>query len=164
MLYLPSFQDFSAFSSACEDKVSTLLRGCTSPSPRMVSGKRPTQAFGDSPLTDVNQGGFRHPSVRIPVNSPKSVSSQVACVRERRPLLSSPPHILRDSIMHSSNSSPVERRLCKLQQYGEPPPLSPLILMPVQPILCKEFHVPLRKGSPVSSIDSPPLSLESDPG
>jgi len=130
--------------------------------------RRTTPAFGDSPQTGVTKRGHI-PSVRSPVASPKSVPPQVACIRQRMPLLSSPPHLLQDNVMRmdstniGTNSSPVKQRLQKLQQYGEPPPLSPFLMMPVQPILCKEFHIPLRKVSPPSSTDSPPLSLDSNP-
>jgi hypothetical protein len=37
-------------------------------------------------------------------------------------------------------------------------------MMPVQAVLLKEFHIPLRKESSLSSVDSSPLSLDSDPG
>lgn len=167
MLNLPCFQDFGAFAVACEDKVSTLLRGCTSPLPRMVSGYRTSSASGDTPQTGVKQGGLRPPLSRIPINSPKTISPQVACAKERMPLLSSPLHIPQASVTCGSNvvtnSIQTERRLHKLQLYGEPPPLSPLLVMPVTPTLRKEFHVPLRKGCPVSSTDNSPLSLKRDP-
>jgi hypothetical protein len=92
----------------------------------------------------------------------------MASVRDRTSLLSSPSHVFQDSVTYSSNigtnSTPVERRLHKLQQYGEPPPLSPFLMIPVKPALHKEFRMPLRKTSPVSSSSSSPLSLETDPG
>lgn len=165
---MPCFQDFGAFAAACEDKVSTLLRGCTSPLPRMVSGYRTSSPSGDTPQTDVKQGGLRPPLSRIPINSSKTISPQVACAKERMPLLSSPLHIPQASVTCGSkvvtSSIQTEQRLHKLQLYGEPPPLSPLLVMPVTPTLRKEFHVPLRKGRPVSSADNSPLSLKLDPG
>ena len=168
MLNLPCFQDFGAFAAACEDKVSTLLRGCASPLPRMISGYRTSSASGDTSQTGVKQGCLRPPLNRIPINSPKTISPQVACAQERMPLLSSPLHIPQASVTCSSNvvtnSIQTERRLHKLQLYGEPPPLSPRLVMPVTPALRKEFHVPLRKGCPISSSDSSPLSLKRDPG
>lgn len=166
MLNLPCFQDFGAFAAACEDKVSTLLRGCTSPLPRLVSGYRTSSSSGDTPQTGVKQGGLRPPLNRIPINSPKTISPQVACVKERMPLLSSPipQAIVTCSSNVVTNSIQTERKLHKLQLYGEPPPLSPLLVMPVTPTLRKEFHVPLRKGCPVSSTDNSPLNLKCDPG
>ncbi|XP_021933107.1 uncharacterized protein LOC110836322 isoform X2 [Zootermopsis nevadensis] len=159
-------QDFDVFFSACEDKVSALLRGCTSSLSRVHSGRT---TFGDSPQTSVTKG-VRRPLMRNPINSSKSVSPQVACTRKRMPLLSSPPCSPQDNVMlmHSSNmginNSPVEQRLHKLHQYGEPPPLPPLVMIPVQPVFLKEFHIPLRIEGPLSSVDSSALSLVNDPG
>jgi hypothetical protein len=77
-------------------------------------------------------------------------------------------HAPQASVTCNSNvvtkSIETERKLHKLQLYGEPPPLSPLLVMPITPALRKEFHVPLRKGNPVSSTDSSPQSLKHDPG
>ncbi|PNF27328.1 hypothetical protein B7P43_G02761 [Cryptotermes secundus] len=156
-------QDFGAFCSACEDKVSTLLHGYTSPLPKLISGRTTTtRVFCDSPQTGVNQGGFRSTLSGNTISSP-----QITSLRDRTSLLSSPSHVFQDSVTYSSdigtNSTPVERRMHKLQQYGEPPPLSPFLMIPVKPALRKEFHVPLRKTSPVSSNSSSPLSLQTDP-
>lgn len=87
---------------------------------------------------------------------------------DRTALLSSPSHVFEDGVTYSPNigtdSTPMEQRLRKLQQYGEPPPLSPFSMFPVKPALRKEFRIPLRKTSPVSSNGSSPLSLETEPG
>jgi hypothetical protein len=135
----------------------------------LISGRRTTtRVFGDSPQTGVNQGDFKSPLSRNTISAPKSVSPQMASVRERTSLLSSPSQVLQDSVTYKSkmgtNSTSLERRLHKLQLYGEPPPLSPFLMIPVNPALHKEFRVPLRKASPVSSNGSSPLSLETDPG
>ena len=134
----------------------------------MVSGYRTSSPSGDTPQTGVKHSGLRPPLSRIPINSPKMISPQVACAKERMSLLSSPLHTPQATVTCGSNvvtnSIQTERRLHKLQLYGEPPPLSPLLVMPVTPALRKEFHVPLRKGCPARSTDSSPLSLKRDPG
>jgi hypothetical protein len=131
----------------------------------LISGRTSTQRVcGDSSQTGVNQGDFRSPVNGNIRSSPKSVSPQMFSVRDRTSLLSSPSHVFQDSSTIGTNSTPMERRLHKLQQYGEPPPLSPLLMIPVKPSLRKEFRIPLRKTSPVSSNGSSPLSLETDPG
>jgi hypothetical protein len=133
----------------------------------LISG-RTTQVFGDCPQTGVNQGDIKSPLIRNTLSSTKLVSPQLASVRNRTALLSSPSHVFEDSVTYSPNigteHTPTERRLRKLQQYGEPPPLSPFLVIPVKPALRKEFRIPLRKTSPVSSSGSSPLSLETDPG
>ncbi|XP_049813467.1 breast cancer type 2 susceptibility protein-like [Schistocerca nitens] len=61
-------------------------------------------------------------------------------------------------------SEKVQRRLFKLEQYGEPPSLSPLALTPRSRVLKKNFHVPLKtdQTAELSCDDSPPMSLDSD--
>nr|CAD7410148.1 unnamed protein product [Timema cristinae] len=58
--------------------------------------------------------------------------------------------------------SAAERKLTKLELYGDPPPLSPLVLPRLRGTLRKEFKAPQRiSHSPVHSETSPPLSLDS---
>ncbi|CAG2054747.1 unnamed protein product [Timema podura] len=58
--------------------------------------------------------------------------------------------------------SAAERKLIKLELYGDPPPLSPLVLPRPRGTLRKEFKAPQRiSHSPVHSETSPPLSLDS---
>nr|CAD7267578.1 unnamed protein product [Timema shepardi] len=58
--------------------------------------------------------------------------------------------------------SAAERKLIKLELYGDPPPLSPLVLPRLRGTLRKEFKAPQRiSHSPVHSETSPPLSLDS---
>nr|CAD7421352.1 unnamed protein product [Timema poppensis] len=58
--------------------------------------------------------------------------------------------------------SAAERKLAKLELYGDPPPLSPLVLPRLRGALRKEFKAPQRiSHSPVHSETSPPLSLDS---
>ncbi|XP_063241128.1 uncharacterized protein LOC134541540 [Bacillus rossius redtenbacheri] len=57
--------------------------------------------------------------------------------------------------------SSAERKIMKLELYGEAPPLSPIILPCPRGALRRAFRVPQRREASPKPADSPPLSLES---
>lgn len=59
----------------------------------------------------------------------------------------------------SKTPSHVEKKIKILQNYGEPPPLSPIIFSSYSKTIKKPFQIPIQR--PVTP-DSQPLSLEMD--
>ncbi|XP_069684155.1 breast cancer type 2 susceptibility protein homolog isoform X2 [Periplaneta americana] len=149
-------KDVHLFSSACEEKVSLLLRS-SSLVPGLIPKRSNAQFSADSPHNGSKEGGRNQhsngllvPNIRGTVNSCTTIISHAV-------------NSVTDPSTKAASSS-LERRIQKLQQYGEPPPLSPLILAPLRPSVKKEFHTPVKKECPVDADNSPPLSLDSDPG
>ncbi|KAJ9574867.1 hypothetical protein L9F63_007962 [Diploptera punctata] len=138
-------QGMEKFYGICEEKVVKLLQGAVSP------GLIPTRGGGGL--------GFRTPTnKRERQASPGSVHCHLNASKLPGPLQEL--HLTSTSIIEYADS-PLDRRLDKLRQYGDAPPVSMDVIIPVLPSVRKEFHFPKKISSPA---ESPPLSLDSDPG
>ncbi|KAE8748304.1 hypothetical protein FOCC_FOCC004940 [Frankliniella occidentalis] len=136
---IPSVYDIKMFCKTCDDKLDKIL---SSPAgyPRIPNAVQPSSTEQNTPVS-TSTSALHHES------NPNSSSELEVKAQQRLSV---------DSQFESPSSagiSPaVEKRIAKLEKYGDPPPISPILICQPRRSLKKAFKAPRRTDSPSSLV------------